>query len=243
MVGHSVGEYAAACAAGIFRVEDALRLVAARGRLMQALPENGAMAAVFASESAVHSVLRGREDRLAIAGVNAPEETVLSGERVALQAALAELATRGVRAQELKVSHAFHSPLMRAMLADFERELGTVTFHPPTRPIAANVTGALDTAQLMARPDYWLKQIMAPVRFADNVTALAAAGATVFIEVGPRPVLCGLGAKVLANDSLSWRPSLAGARDDGAAAVHGRRVRERGRVPARLPGRHLHCAR
>ena len=217
LVGHSVGEYAAACAAGIFRVEDALRLVAARGRLMQALPENGAMAAVFASESAVHSVLRGREDRLAIAGVNAPEETVLSGERVALQAALAELATRGVRAQELKVSHAFHSPLMRAMLADFERELGTVTFHPPTRPIAANVTGALDTAQLMARPDYWLKQIMAPVRFADNVTALAAAGATVFIEVGPRPVLCGLGAKVLANDSLSWRPSLAGARDDGAA--------------------------
>ena len=217
LVGHSIGEYVAACAAGIFSVEDALRLVVARGRLMQALPENGSMAAVFAGETTVRSVLTGRGDRLAIAGVNAPEETVLSGERTALQAALAELAMRGVRAQELKVSHAFHSPLMRPMLAEFERALAAVAFNAPTRPIATNVTGALDTTHAMARPEYWLQQIVSPVRFADAVSAVAADGATLFIEVGPRPILCGLGAKVLARGSLTWRPSLTGARDDGAA--------------------------
>jgi len=217
LLGHSIGEYAAACAAGIFNLEDALRLVAARGRLMQALPAGGAMAAVFANEPVVRAVLAGREDRLAIAAVNAPEEIVLSGAGVALSAALAELATRGVRSQELKVSHAFHSPLMRPMLAAFERELGAVKFHAPMRPMAANVPGALDTAQAMARPDYWLQQIVSPVRFADAIADVGAAGATVFIEVGPRPILCGLGANALSAPALAWRPSLVGPRDDGTA--------------------------
>ncbi len=217
LLGHSIGEYAAACAAGIFSVEDALRLVAARGRLMQALPSAGTMAAVFASAEVVRGAIAGREDCLALAGLNAPEETVLSGERAAVQAVLRDLAARGARAQELTVSHAFHSPLMQPMLAAFARELATVTFRAPARPIAANVTGALDAAHAMARPEYWLQQIVSPVRFAESIAALGAAGATLFIEVGPRPILCGLGAKVLADPACAWRPSLTGARDDGTA--------------------------
>ena len=217
LLGHSVGEYAAACAAGIFSVDDALRLVAVRGQLMQALPAGGAMAAVFASESVVRTVLASQDDRLAIAAVNGPEETVLSGERSALSSALAVLRDREVRSQELNVSHAFHSPLMRPMLKAFERELATVKFHTPKRPVATNLSGALDTAQAMMRPDYWLQQIVSPVRFADAVVAARTAGASVFIEVGPRPILCGLGAKTLSDLTLTWRPSLVGPGDDGAA--------------------------
>ncbi len=217
LVGHSIGEYAAACVAGIFSLEDAIRLVAVRGRLMQALPENGAMAAVFTDEKIVRAVIAGREDRLALAATNAPGETVLSGERTALHAALADLTARGVRAQELKVSHAFHSPLMQPMLTDFERELRGVTFHPPTRPIVANVTGQPDTALAMMRPDYWLQQIVSPVRFAEAVAAAGTAGPTLFVEIGPRPILCGLGARTLTTPGTSWHPSLAGPRDDGSA--------------------------
>jgi natural product biosynthesis luciferase-like monooxygenase protein len=216
-VGHSIGEYAAACSAGIFSVEDALRLVAARGRLMQALPENGAMAAVFADEDGVRAALAGRENRLAIAGLNSPGETVISGERAALQSALGDLAARGVQATDLAVSHAFHSPLMEPMLAAFEHELSSVTFSPPTKPIAANLTGAIDTTQAMARPDYWLKQIVSPVRFADSLASAAASDATLFIELGPRAILSGLGAKTLSDPTLAWLPSLRGERDDGTA--------------------------
>ncbi len=217
LVGHSIGEYAAACAAGVFSVEDALRLVAARGRLMQALPANGGMAAVAAGEEAVRAALAGREDRLAIAGVNSPGETVISGERVALRSVLEAFAAQGVAASELAVSHAFHSPLMQPMLAAFERELATVTFHAPTTPIAANLSGAIDTAHAMARPDYWLRQIVSPVRFADAVVSAAASGARVFIELGPRAILSGLGAKTLSAPELAWLPSLRGERDDGTA--------------------------
>jgi len=217
LIGHSIGEYAAACAAGILTLEDATRLVAARGRLMQALPADGAMAAIFAPEHDLRALLAGREDRLAIAATNAPGETVLSGEREALREVLAALATRGVRTRELQVSHAFHSPLMRPMLAEFERELNRTTFRTPNYPIISTLTGQSDAAHAMTRADYWLQQIVAPVRFAEAVTTAGAAGPTLFLELGPRPVLCGLGSRTLTTAGLSWHPNLAGPDDDGTA--------------------------
>jgi natural product biosynthesis luciferase-like monooxygenase protein len=220
LLGHSLGEFVAACVAGIFSLEDAVRLVAGRGQLMQALPGNGAMAAVFADEAEVLPVLAGREERLAIAGLNAPGEIVLSGVRTELEAAIVELARAGVDARELAVSHAFHSPLMRPMLAKFERLLAGVTFSPPTRTIAANVTGALDVSHEMVHPEYWLRQILSPVRLRACVLAVAAAGARVFLEIGPRPVLTKLGPKIVPNSGLTWLPVLQGHHEDGTTLLH-----------------------
>lgn len=220
LLGHSVGEYVAAHAAGIFPLEDALRLVAARGRLMQALPPDGAMAAVFADEPTVRAALAGHGPALAIAGLNAAGETVLSGLAAPLEAVLAGLAGAGHRSQRLAVSHAFHSPLMRPMLDAFGQELAAVRFSAPTPGLANNLTGALDAAHAMATPDYWLRQIVSPVRFADGVDALHAAGARIFLELGPRPVLSVLGAQSPSRSGARWLPSLRGPQEDGTTPLH-----------------------
>jgi natural product biosynthesis luciferase-like monooxygenase protein len=221
LLGHSLGEYVAACVAGIFSLEDALRLVVGRGQLMQELPGDGAMAAVFADEAKLLPILSGREDRLVIAAINAPDETVLSGVGAELETAMSEMARAGVAARRLAVSHPFHSPLMRPMLAKFERLLAGVTFSPPTRAIAANVTGALDVSQAMAGPGYWLQQIVSPVRFRGGLATLAAAGARVFLEIGPRPVLTMLGRKIFPDSSLTWVPALRGLQEDGTTPLSG----------------------
>jgi acyl transferase domain-containing protein len=109
----------------------------------------------------------------------------------------------GVAARKLTASHAFHSPLMRPVLAEFEQVLATVAFSPPALPVVANVTGALDAAQAMTRPEYWLQQLIAPVQLGEAMTALAAAGASVFLEIGPRPVLAMLGPKILPDPALT----------------------------------------
>jgi natural product biosynthesis luciferase-like monooxygenase protein len=215
LLGHSLGEFVAACVAGIFSFEDALRLVAERGRLIQALPRGGKMAAVLAGEAEVLPVLARREDRLAIAAFNAPAETVLSGAELEMEAALADLARAGVTTCKLRASHAFHSPLMRPVLTEFEEVLASVTFSPPKRPITNSVTGALDTTHAMAQPEYWLQQLVSPVRLQGSVTALAGAGASVFLEVGPRPVLAALGPKIIPDSALTWLSSLRGPREDG----------------------------
>jgi natural product biosynthesis luciferase-like monooxygenase protein len=221
LLGHSLGEYVAACVAGIFSLEDALRLVVGRGQLMQELPGDGAMAAIFADEAKLLPILAGREDRLAIAALNAPAETVLSGVAIELETAMGEMARAGVAARRLAVSHAFHSPLMRPMLAKFERLLAGVTFSPPSRAIAANVTGALDVSHAMAGPAYWLQQIVSPVRFHSGLATLAGAGARIFIEIGPRPVLTMLGRKIFPDPGLTWVPALCGLQEDGTTPLIG----------------------
>jgi len=221
LLGHSLGEYVAACVAGIFSLEDALRLVVERGRLMQELPGDGSMAAFFADEAKLLPILAGREDRLAIAALNAPGEIVLSGVAVELETAMSEMARAGVAARKLMVSHAFHSPLMRPMLAEFERLLAGVTFSPPTRAIALNVTGALDVSHAMASPAYWLQQIVSPVHFRGGLSALAAAGARVFLEIGPRPVLTILGRKILPDPGRTWVATLRGPQEDGTTSLRG----------------------
>ena len=213
VLGHSVGEYAAACIAGVFSLEDGLKLIAARGRLMQALPRNGTMVAVRAAEELVEPVVTPFRDRVSLAGINGPNEVVVSGEEGAIGKIVVQLKANGVALKKLVVSHAFHSPLMEPMLDEFRKVAESVKFHPPRLTIISNVTGQ-PAEDAVAAPEYWVKHVLATVRFADGVKAAAEEGCSDFLEVGPQPVLCGLGQLSVTNSSLTWLPSLHPKRGD-----------------------------
>ncbi|WP_440089733.1 type I polyketide synthase, partial [Streptosporangium sp. LJ11] len=193
VTGHSVGEIAAAHVAGVFSLADACTLVAARARLMQALPPGGAMLAIAASEADVLPFIEGREDQVAIAAVNAPTSVVISG----VAAVVEEIAQRvTVRTRRLRVSHASHSPLMEPMLAEFGRIAATVTYYEPRLPVVSAVTGDLAAPGQLTDARYWVEHVRRPVRFAD---AISATEASVFLEVGPEGILTGLAQQTLAD--------------------------------------------
>ncbi|MFC9271033.1 type I polyketide synthase [Streptomyces zhihengii] len=183
LLGHSLGEITAAHVAGILDLDDACVLVAERGRLMQALPAGGGMLAVQASEADV------TDSGLDIAAVNGPTSVVLSGSMEAVEAYAARCAQQERKFTVLTVSHAFHSALMDPVLEEFGRVLDGLSFHPARIPVVSNLTGAVAEPGLMQDPDYWLRQIRRPVRFADGVTALDAMGVTRYLELGPDGVL------------------------------------------------------
>ncbi len=213
LLGHSAGEYAAACLAGVFSLEDGLELIAARARLMQALPRGGGMAAVFAGEERIRAAIANRAGEISVAAVNGPRHTVISGPAEALSEALAPLAAGGVRVEKLKVSHAFHSPAMRPMLEDYRRAATRVCYRPPEIPLISNVTGkALEGG--MANADYWVSHVRQPVRFAAGVEALNRRGCTAFLEIGPHPVLLAMARQCLPEDAGPWLPSLRRGRPD-----------------------------
>ncbi|MEQ8848247.1 SDR family NAD(P)-dependent oxidoreductase [Botrimarina sp.] len=223
VLGHSIGEIAAAVTAGVLTLEDGARLVAHRARLMHGAPGDGGMAVVFADAAAASEALEGRQDRLAIAAVNGPANTVLSGDKLELQAALADLRERGIESKRLDVSHAFHSPLMDPVLDEFQSIAGQIEHRPPRVPIASNVKGRLLTDET-APADwsaYWRDHLRNTVRFTDGVAAAAATGATHWIEVGPAPVLAGMAAKSGAAfaGEPRWIPSLRPSVDDTRAVM------------------------
>jgi acyl transferase domain-containing protein/acyl-CoA synthetase (AMP-forming)/AMP-acid ligase II len=185
VMGHSVGELAAAHVAGVLSLPDACALVAARGRLMQALPAGGAMIALQAlEEEAAAGLLAGCAGRVSVAAVNGPSSVVISGDDEAVTQIARAWQARGGKGRRLRVSHAFHSPLMDPMLEEFGRVAAGLSFSPPRLPVISNLTGEA-AGQELCTPGYWVRHVREPVRFCDGVRWAAARGAGAFIEVGP----------------------------------------------------------
>ena len=239
VMGHSVGEYVAACVAGVLSLEDGLKLIAERGRLMQALPasppppsppqsfgklrtsywggngERGEMVAVWASEAEVAPLITSYSRELAIAAINGPESVVLSGSHQAVQAMVELLTQQGIKTKSLQVSHAFHSPLMEPMLTPFMRVAQEVNYSTPRLKMISNVTGQLATATV-ANAEYWVDHVHLPVRFADGMESLSDMGINTFIEIGPKPILLGMARQMQGGEGASGRASASGRGGEGA---------------------------
>jgi acyl transferase domain-containing protein/acyl carrier protein len=189
VAGHSIGELAAATVAGILSLPDAAALVAARGRLMGHLPPGGSMVALQAAEEEVLPLLAGQERHVSVAAVNGPRATVIAGDTDAVTRIAGHFAERGRRTTTLRVSHAFHSPRMDAVLDDFRAVAERLTYHPPRVPLVSDLTGRPAEPADICSADYWVRHIRLPVRFADCVTALHQDHVTRFVEVGPDAAL------------------------------------------------------
>jgi len=212
-MGHSVGEYVAACMAGIFRLEDGLQLIAARGRLIQSLPAAGGMAAIMSDRDHVQSVMAPYGNRLSIAALNGPRNTVISGDQEALKEVLVQLKATGVAAKPLQVSHAFHSALLDPILAPLEEEAGKYHYAAPNIDLVLNLTGELaDTGDIT--PQYWRRHAREPVRFQEGIHALHEMDYRLYLEVGPHPVLMGMGRQCLPDRGNVWLPSLHRQKND-----------------------------
>ncbi|BAZ50019.1 beta-ketoacyl synthase [Nostoc sp. NIES-4103] len=215
-MGHSVGEYVAACVAGVFSLEDGLKLIAARGRLMQTLPANGMMAAVMASPEQIAEHIAGYEGNIAIAAINGPRSVVISGERQAVETLCQSLAQNGVKTKPLTVSHAFHSPLMTPMIEEFAAVANTINYSLPQIKLVSNVTGKL-ISQEIASPEYWCNHVLQPVLFAQGMQTLQEQKCDVLLEIGPKPILLGMGKQCLSDaeiKQLVWLPSLRPGQSD-----------------------------
>jgi malonyl CoA-acyl carrier protein transacylase len=214
VLGHSVGEYVAACVAGVFNLADGLKLIAARGRLMQALAPGGAMAAILAGPQQVGEAIAGWGNRISIAALNGPRNTVISGDVQGVEAALARLSAAGIEGQRLEVSHAFHSFRMEAMLDEFERVASSISYQRPKLAWSSNVTGRMVAGEEVCSAAYWRRQVREPVRFAEGMQSLVEQGYGTFVEVGPHPVLIGMGRQCVEDAGVTWVSTLRRDREE-----------------------------
>lgn len=216
VMGHSVGEYVAACVAGVFSLKDGLKLVATRGRLMDSLPESGAMVAVFADEAHVVAAIAPYAGQVAIAAINGPQNVVISGTETAVQAIVADLTEQQIKTRRLAVAQAAHSPLLDPILDEFERTALTVTYHPPQIGLISCLTGHVVASDEVTNAAYWRRHLRQPVQFATGMATLHQEGYHLFVEIGPHPTLLGMGRRCLpeTEGTALWLPSLRQGWDD-----------------------------
>ena len=218
LLGHSIGELAAAHVAGVLTLDDACTLVAARGRLMQALPPGGAMVALQATEEEVRPLLSGRTD---IAAVNGPASVVVSGDEEAVRKLASRFASEGRKTKRLRASHAFHSPHMDEMLEEFGQIAAGLAYAPPAVPLVSDLTGEVAPAEELRSPEYWVRHVRHAVRFLDGTRRLEAEGATRFVEIGPDSVLTALIRQGLTKEpgSAVVVPALRSGRPEAATLL------------------------
>ncbi len=220
VAGHSVGEIAAAHVAGVLSLADAARMVAARARLMQALPAGGAMVALPATEAEVAPLLVPHGGQVAIAALNAPGAVVVAGTEAAVTAVAGQVEAWGRRTKRLPVSHAFHSPLVEPMLAEFRSALAGIDLHEPAVPLVSTLTGRAVTGEV-GDVEYWVRHVREPVRFADGVLALLDAGVGTLLEIGPGHTLTSMMSQTLADTGRAATvvPALREAPEEAAAVT------------------------
>ena len=214
VLGHSLGEYAAAHVAGVLSLEDALRIVVERTRQVDTLTDDGAMATIFAAPADVQAVLDAAPGRTSIAAYNGPEQVAVSGPRAEVESVATHFEARGVRVSRLRVAYASHSALMEPVLDAFERAIGEVRAAPPRIAFVSNLTGAPAGLEVIGRAAYWRQHLRQPVQFEKSVRALHASGITHWLEIGPHPVLVGVGAGCVPAGEGTWLPSLRRDDDD-----------------------------
>ena len=207
VMGHSVGEYVAATVAGVFSLEDGLKLIAHRGRLMQQLPTGGEMLSIMASHEQVKQIITPYANQVAIAAINGPQSVVISGESEAIAKVKEILNSHQIKTKQLQLSHAFHSHLMEPMLAEFTLIASEITYNQPNIPLISNVTGTRADDSI-ATATYWVNHVSQLVNFAQSMETLHQEGCQIFLEIGPKPILLGMGRQCLPEDTGVWLPSL-----------------------------------
>ena len=213
VMGHSVGEYVAACLAGVFSLEDGLKLICQRAKLMQSLPQDGAMLAIMASEVEITPWLETFLDQVNIAAINAPNSVVISGGHEAIAEIEQQLTAKAITNKRLAVSHAFHSPLMEPILTEFEQIAAGINYSQPKIQLTSNLTGQLVTDEV-TDPQYWCRHIRHSVRFAAGIETLDRLETDIFLEIGAKPILLSMGRQCLPNHQGCWLASLRPQQSD-----------------------------
>ena len=234
VAGHSIGEFAAACLAGVVTLEDAVSLVARRAALMDSVPAQGVMVSVSGSEAELAPLVADMADRVAIAAINTEQSVVLSGESEAVRRIVARMEQRGSQVRYLQVSHPFHSPAMDPILAPFGQAVAAVKTDCASIPMVSGVTGMVAAGDDFRSPEYWRRQLREPVRFAAALETLLQQGFTTFVEIGSAPILTGFGRTLSSDPGHAWLPSLRSGQDD-LLQITGSlcRLVERGQADAR----------
>ncbi|WP_181357655.1 type I polyketide synthase [Stenomitos frigidus] len=214
VIGHSLGEYVAACIAEVFSLEAGLQLIAARSQLIQTLPSDGEMVVVFAGEATVEKAVQDHAPGIAIAAVNAPSNTVISGCQQDIVKLITILEESGIKTRKLKVSHAFHSGLVDPILGVFEEKASQIEFQAPCLPLVSTLTGEIMPSEFMPDASYWRSQTRETVKFMPGLNTLLNQGFDLFIEVGPKPILLNLGKSFQKGKQVIWLSSLAEGKDD-----------------------------
>ena len=207
MMGHSAGEYVAACLAGVFSLEDGLKLTAERGRLMQSMTENGEMYTIFESEKFVKEAIKEFEDNVSIASINSPVKTVISGDKFTIAKILPYFDSKQIEYKKINVSIASHSPLMNTMIEAFRKVCNEVKYSKAEIPIVSNITGEIITDRIL-NADYWCDHIMSTVRFSESIKECVKSGCDVFIDLGSMPTSIGMAQETIQDPEIKWIASI-----------------------------------